>query len=39
MSYRDKKNAERTNRKATYHHHKAYKSAKAYRDAKNKGDK
>jgi hypothetical protein len=35
MKYRDKKNAEKTNRDATYSHHKSYKGARAYRDAKN----
>jgi hypothetical protein len=35
MKYRDKKNAERTNRAATYNRHKAYGNAKAYRDAMN----
>jgi hypothetical protein len=35
MNYKDKKNAAKTNRAATYHHHKAYKNAKAYRDAMN----
>jgi hypothetical protein len=36
MKYRDKKNAEKTSRDATYSHHKSYGNAKAYRDHKNR---
>jgi hypothetical protein len=39
MTYREKKNAERANPKAVYHRHKAYKNARAYRDARNRGEK
>ncbi len=36
MTYKDEKNAEATNPAATYHHHEAFETARAYRDYKNR---
>jgi len=39
MNYKAKKNAGPVKPDAKYNHHKAYKNARAYRDAMNKGSK